>query len=983
MNRMSDTAVRQQQSAVFASLQAAHNTLVKARQKSGISPQLLERAQKFVLMGRTLGQKMENAAERQQAQSMLDDWSHLLYQEQNETVPSKLAPFAPPPQVDDLTDAKNPYVGPRAFGEADQSRFFGRQAFVERLVGSFANGHLANGLLAVVGPAGSGKSSAVLAGLLPQLKNGAVAESQTWHYYWPFAPGPNPLASLASMLQGGQNGNETAPAASSGQAVWRDVRQFQRDPKHLLHSIEAAHDRPAVLVIDQFEELFTLCTKPHIRQAFVENLVELVQAPQSNHVVILTMRSEFESDVAQMAGFSPLFHEARVPMTPLAASEVGSAILEPAHLANLQFTDGVAERLVQDLVDEPVALPLLQFALAKLWKLRKGNQITRQAYTQLGGGRRALPTSANAFYESLPPEDRPVVRRILLSMVQPTAGLGVTNKRILRSSLFHGAVGEQRMAHLLDRLIDEGLVRETAVWETAVSRTNDTQIELIHETLLHNWERLAGWIEEERETTANRLPLTEAAENGEALGRQATPQLQDGPLLVEASQQVSFEEQRAKLAAEEAAAAARLKQNQARNLRRLALLGVLFVLASMAWAYFTWQRTNQAINKNIAESQATSTRIIAEQNVVSTRAAAEMLQAKETQEAAQAISLALGQEQATAYVTLTRSADLLQTRAVEVGQAEQAKQVAETAEAQALANQQAAQSAQATAESAQAAAETARVVAEYAQATAVSARETAVAEIPVLTADIAQINERNELNVQLRLAEDALETAQEAGLSTVDATARINAVRARLLDLNFGQVVALRQVPQLDGNLAGWNARPVSTLHTTNGVDFANGQAYWRFAWDNSNLYVAVLVTDVAPNTVALNMQVDVNRAGDYFVEPSGLSNDDIQLTFVPKADGSGVSTYRFRGNNEPRTIVGNLPAYTNVLENGYTLEAAVPWENLVASGTAPFASTEWGIALNLVPAQTTNRFAVNVFKSHVPGRDFDDPKTWGILIFQ
>lgn len=503
-------------STVFSTLLEDNEMLIRTCQDSGYSPQLLQGATKFVKFIAEAGNKIENIFERRMVQTILDYWSNVLYGQNKHTISLTLAHFDPS-IAPVLTDEDNPYVGLDPFVEANHHLFFGRQTMVNRLVKHLQSERF----LAVVGSSGSGKSSLVLAGLLPQLKNNAVEESGNWHYYPPFVPGSNPLINLAIAI--GQEFEQDTII------FWQEIRKFQRHPKHLLRLVNNAHAQPVVFVIDQFEETFTLCTNPQIRYAFIENLIQLVQAPESRHTVILTMRIDFENYIAQLEHFLRLYTEARVVITPLTATELRTAIIGPAKLVNLQFTDNVADLLVQDILGEPAALPLLQFTLSKMWNMRDRNRITRSAYNQLGGGRLALSTSANAFYESLLVEDQRVVRWILLNMVRPTAGLEVTNNRIRRSDLFRGVAGEQRIAIVLDRLIDEGLVRESAAFES-----DDTQIEIAHEALIRNWEKLVDWIAEEREAIHRRLRLMEAAENWDYLEREEGALLQQGSLYEEA-----------------------------------------------------------------------------------------------------------------------------------------------------------------------------------------------------------------------------------------------------------------------------------------------------------------------------------------------------------------------------------------------------------------------------------------------------------------
>ncbi|MGD9099711.1 MAG: hypothetical protein PVF45_04470, partial [Anaerolineae bacterium] len=425
-----------------------------------------------------------------------------------------LAEFEPEgaPQVDVC-----PYLGLDAFRETHRDFFFGRR----RLVGDMVEQLRGNRLLSVIGPSGSGKSSLVLAGLLSALQAGALPGSQDWRYVVPMVPGSNPLANLARALR-----PEDVAAADWGRV---QVEWFQKDPRHLAQVVEKLYQKtPMVLVVDQFEELFTLCRDDNVRRAFVDNLLSLVQAPDSQHRVIITMRVDFEPYVARLPDLQPLFERAQVRVTPLGAGELREAIEQPAELVGLKFEEGVVDALIQDILGEPAALPLLQFTLLKLWEARERNRVTWEAYRRLGGGRQALASSADEFYEGLIHEEQVTARRILLRMVRPGEGLEVTSNRVRREALYQAGEARDRIDRVLDKLIRARLVRLTEG-----DRPADAQVEVAHEALVRNWPRLVAWLEDERETMRRRLRLTAAAEEWHALDQDPEALLR-GALLAEA-----------------------------------------------------------------------------------------------------------------------------------------------------------------------------------------------------------------------------------------------------------------------------------------------------------------------------------------------------------------------------------------------------------------------------------------------------------------
>jgi hypothetical protein len=532
----------------FASLRATHNTLLKRHRESGNTPEFLAEVEAFIQRGQATGALLDAEDDRWASQSLLDYWSAMMHRVGHEPPDATLAEFDPA-LAPELDDALCPYLGLDAFDEVNHDVFFGRQRLVGETIGRLKESRL----LAVVGASGSGKSSLVRAGLLPTLKAGALPGSQKWHYYPPMMPGSTPLTNLIRLIQP-SDADETEP-------VQHHVNRFRQDPGHLLHLIDELHQVPVVLVVDQFEELFTLCGDDAVRQAFVDNLLALLQAPDASHIVILTMRIDFEPNVARLPRLQPLFEQAQVRVTPLSANELRQAIERPAQVVGLKFEEGVVDALLRDILGEPAALPLLQFTLLKLWENRERNRVTWEAYRQLGGGRQALAHSADQFYRELIPEEQVTAKRILLRMVRPGEGLEVTSNRIRRETLYQAGEARDRIDRVLDKLVQARLVRLTGGDTPA-----DAQVEVAHEALVRNWPRLVDWLEEERENVRQRLRLTAAAGQWAALGKDPEVLLR-GALLDQALRYEDLNELEAEFvqASQAAVEEARRKEEEARH----------------------------------------------------------------------------------------------------------------------------------------------------------------------------------------------------------------------------------------------------------------------------------------------------------------------------------------------------------------------------------------------------------------------------------
>lgn len=498
-------------------LRAKHNDLLKRRAQEGNAQKYLDEVENFILCSAATGVVLDAYSDRRAVQSLLQYWAELLLHAER-TPPDPMLKDFDPKQAPELAPELCPYRGLETFRPEDHHLFFGRQRLIKHMIKRLAqNDHL----LVLVGPSGCGKSSLALAGLVPALQTGALPGSRDWRYYPSMVPGSQPLVNLAQLIR--------PPAVDTEAWIQEQVQHFQHNPNYLAQLLDEQGKAPALLVIDQFEELFTLCSDRRIRQAFIENLVSLIQAPDAKHTVILTMRTDFENNIQFLPKFQPLFEKARLQVTPLTTDELRDAIEKPAEPIGLKFEDGLVDNLLHDILGDPMALPLLQFTLLKLWEERQRNRITMETYRRLGGGRSALARSADAFYDKLLEEERRALKRILLKMVQPSKGLEVTSNRIRLAEIFEIGEARYRIEHVVGRLIDERLVkisgadvdkvRKFLEDKSYLEQHPDIQIEVAHEALIRNWPRLVGWLDEERVNMRQHLNLRAAAREWERFGK--------------------------------------------------------------------------------------------------------------------------------------------------------------------------------------------------------------------------------------------------------------------------------------------------------------------------------------------------------------------------------------------------------------------------------------------------------------------------------
>ena len=440
----------------MAALRAANVQLGELRR----SPAFGAAVQTFLERGSATGVLLAEEDERWSAQSLLDYWVATLERADGVAPDATLAEFdlllAPT-----LSDEVCPYLGLDAFDEANAALFFGRRRVVADLVERLRD----HRLLAVVGPSGSGKSSLVRAGLLPALRADGVPGSVGWHILPPMVPGSNPEAALDRVL--GSGIGDRLPIL---------------DPRSPIPD-------PVLLIIDQFEETFTLCTDKERRNDFLARVVALVTDANPAHRVVLTMRSDSESSIVKAEAFLPLYKAGKIMPSPLTASELRDAIECPAEQVGLKFEAGVIDALLDDILGEPAALPLLQYSLLKLWEARERNRVTLETYKQVGGGRLALARAADDLYNRLSPQEQVSVRRILLRMVRPGEGLEVTSGRVRRADLLSIGEDPDRLSRVLQKLVAARLVRLTSS-----DTSDDTQVEVAHEALVRNWPpSSSGW----------------------------------------------------------------------------------------------------------------------------------------------------------------------------------------------------------------------------------------------------------------------------------------------------------------------------------------------------------------------------------------------------------------------------------------------------------------------------------------------------------
>ncbi|MBX3062913.1 MAG: protein kinase [Anaerolineae bacterium] len=410
---------------------------------------------------------------------------------------------------------ENPYKGLRPFLEADSTHFFGRDKLIERLLARLAENSVGSAaaaapqrFLAVVGASGSGKSSVVQAGLLPRLRAGKLQGAEKW-FIATMYPGAYPLEELESALLS----VATNPPSDLMAQLRQESRGLLRAVKRILPRDEATE---LLLVIDQFEEIFTLVEDEAERAHFLDSLRLALSDPRSRLRVIITLRADFLDKPLQYVDFGEMLRQRIEFVLPLSPDELRRAILGPAEANGLRVESALVTTIVADVSEQPGALPLLQFALMELFERREGRKLTLNAYHASGGVAGALARRADELFESLNEQGQEAARQLFLRLIA-LGDVDNTRRRVSRSEL--ATLVEQ--PGFLDAVI-EAYNQYRLLTLDHDPATRLPTVEVAHEAVIRSWDRLRGWIEQAHDDLRAQRQLTQAAEEWEANQRDAS-----------------------------------------------------------------------------------------------------------------------------------------------------------------------------------------------------------------------------------------------------------------------------------------------------------------------------------------------------------------------------------------------------------------------------------------------------------------------------
>jgi WD40 repeat protein/energy-coupling factor transporter ATP-binding protein EcfA2 len=408
--------------------------------------------------------------------------------------PSKTKPVTA--ILDEKGEVICPYQGLQAFDREQKEFFFGRKRLVEAIKQKLDK----TPFVPVIGASGSGKSSVVRAGLIPWLE-----EEGNWQVLEPIKPGFEPLVELRGAFKSFFKGKDE-----------KQLKAFIEDedkyPKGLANIVERLPgSEQFLLVVDQFEEVFTVCADEEERQRFIQLITQVAEIPNCRLSVVTTMRADFLEPCLRYSLLYQQIQKQAVFMPPLAGIDLRDAITEPARHQGSTIEEELVFRILEDVGKEPGFLPLLEFALTKLWQKRNQEKhlLTLEEYNNLGGLAGALDIHAEQVYHHRDFEiDSPIdkrkekeqdwIKKIFLRLVRTGEQEKDTRQRQPKSTLLVIAGDEQEaLSELLEG--EQGLVQGRLLVTGQDTQDAEPWVDLAHEALIEGWHRLAKWRKENRD----------------------------------------------------------------------------------------------------------------------------------------------------------------------------------------------------------------------------------------------------------------------------------------------------------------------------------------------------------------------------------------------------------------------------------------------------------------------------------------------------
>lgn len=415
------------------------------------------------------------------------------------------------PSAADMAPApgESPFRGLEFFDTKDADLFCGRELVTARLIGHLRQHRF---LAIVVGASGSGKSSIVRAGLVPALRRGETLAdgtepppgSRNWSIRV-ITPGDRPLPTLDEVV--GSPGPRVGGNVDAGSGQGSTAEAIRSDPE--------APPQHLLLIVDQFEEIFTLCSREEDRRVFIDALMSLIApGPGTQTSLVIALRADFYAHCAQYEKLRQALARYQEYIGPMNAAELRRVIEEPARRGGWELEPGLVDLILRDVGEEPGGLPLLSHALLETWKRRRGRSLTIAGYAEAGGVHGAIAQSAEKVFQALTKEEKQTARRILVSLTE--LGKGSDPDGLPAPDSRRHASLEELAGHD-DASIVQGVLAKLV--EARLVTMGMGMAEVAHEALIREWPTLRTWLSEDRANLLFRQQLRQDAKEWNDLDR--------------------------------------------------------------------------------------------------------------------------------------------------------------------------------------------------------------------------------------------------------------------------------------------------------------------------------------------------------------------------------------------------------------------------------------------------------------------------------
>ncbi len=421
-----------------------------------------------------------------------------------------------PPAAADI--GPNPYMGLLAFQETDAARFFGRDVQTARLWERLRDLHLhvsgkrPTRLLPVLGPSGSGKSSLARAGLIAELARRPLPGMRRARVAV-LTPGAHPVEALAAVLARIATNDPTPVAKTTEFEAVLKRRDDDGECDGLRRIADALPDiagAPLIVLVDQFEEIYSLCQDKSKRALFIDNLLLAARDAGGHLSVVITLRTDFLGETQTHEALNAAICEHQVMIPAMNEEELRQAIAKPAEEAGRPLDDATVTLLLNDTRDRDGALPLLQFALTRIWDGLANGVEPAVTYREIGGVGGALAGEAQRIYQSLSDEEKRIAKRVFLGLVQLGEGTRDTRRRAKVKSLIGVADDPKHVERVIQRFSAHDARLITL---SADERGGADSAEVTHEALFEHWRQLSDWVEDSRDDVRFQRRLDDVAVN--------------------------------------------------------------------------------------------------------------------------------------------------------------------------------------------------------------------------------------------------------------------------------------------------------------------------------------------------------------------------------------------------------------------------------------------------------------------------------------